>query len=110
MRPFPITLLCALMIAAQLLELRGAFYASFQHPVRALWTSVLIAATLASFVGLWRMRRWCVYLYLGLYAASVAAFYAFPPPEAAMLDQPLLMLLVPAVYCAVALPYWKRLD
>ncbi|MFA5137588.1 MAG: hypothetical protein WC728_00020 [Elusimicrobiota bacterium] len=110
MRPLPITLLCVLMLIAQLLELRGVFYAAFQNPVRALWTFFLVAAAIASFLGLWRMRRWGVCLYLGLYAASVAAFYAFPPPESKMLDQPLLMFLVPAVYCVVVFPYWKRLS
>lgn len=109
-RPFPITFLCVLMLLAQLMELVGAFYAAFQHPVRAMWTASLTLAAMGSFLGLWKMRRWGVYLYLSLYAASVTVFYLLPPPEAKMLDQPLLILLIPAVYCAVVLPYWKRLS
>ena len=110
MRPLPITLLCALMLALQLMELWGVFFASFQHPVRALWTFGAVLVAIVSIGGLWLMRRWGIFLYLGLYAASVAVFCLFPPPEAKMLNQPVLMLLVPAVYCAVVLPYWKRLQ
>jgi uncharacterized membrane protein (DUF2068 family) len=89
----------------------GVVMAFFHFPLgRALWILVTTLVAAASFIGLWRMRRWGVYAYLGCYAVGVVAFYLFPPEGSEILNHPILLAIVPLIYGAVVLPYWKRLK
>ena len=111
MRPLPITILCVLLFIATGLNMIGVVMSFFHFSLgRALWTLVTTLAALASFIGLWRMRKWGVYLYLGGYIVGVVTFYLFPPEGGEALKNPVLLMIVPLIYCAVVLPYWKRLQ
>ena len=111
MRPLPITVLCIVLFLIGALNLISVVL-SFFHVFlgRALWILVTTSAALVSFWGLWRMKRWAVFLYLGGYALGVLAFYTFPPERAEVLNRPVLMLLVPLIYSVIVFPYWKRLT
>jgi len=110
MRPLPITVLCIILFLVGALNLIGVVLSFFHFSLgRVLWILATTSAALVSFWGLWRMKRWAVFLYLGGYALGVLTFYMFPPERADLLNRPFLMLLVPLIYSAIVFPYWKRL-
>ena len=110
MRPLPITILCVVLFLVGGLNLISVVFSFFHFSLgRALWILATTMAALISFFGLWRMKRWAVFLYLGAYAIGVLTFYTFPPERADVLNRPVLMLLVPFIYSVIVFPYWKRL-
>ena len=65
----------------------------------------------ASLVGLWRLKRWGVYLYLCLILTGLFVTYVIDPPWALENTKAWwLPFIMPAIYLAVVLPYWGRLD
>ena len=72
MRPLPITILCIVLFLVGALNLISVVLSFFHVSVgRALWILVTTLAALTSFCGLWRMKRWGVFPYLGGYALGV---------------------------------------
>ena len=96
------------------LNLTSCGLAFFTVPLgRALWSLATTLMAIASFVGLWRMRRWAPLLYLGGFLVGTVTFFMFPPEGAStMTGQPafwIMLLGVPAVYSAIVLPHWSKL-
>lgn len=77
---------------------------------RVSWIVLTNLVTFVSIIGLWKMKKWAVYLYLGGYAVGIATFYLFSPENAELLNKPYLELAVPLLYSIVVLPYWRRLN
>lgn len=109
-RPVTIKIYCiisAILLSLNLISITiSFFYLSRSRSLYILFNSVI---GIAALLGLWKMRRWGVYLYLGFYIINTSIFYLIPPPNAEMLNKPLLIFIVPLIYCAVVLPHWKKL-
>ncbi len=110
-RPRPVAILCIFLFVMTGLNLLGGIFSITNvSPARAAWMIITTAVAFVSVIGLWKMRRWGVFLYLGGYIAGAAMFYIFPPAGGREVVRPFLLLAVPLVYCAFVLPYWKRLK
>lgn len=113
MRPLPITILCLILFIAivlGLISVLGSLSLGIFSAGRILWILIANLITLVSVIGLWQMKRWGVYLYLGGYLVGVITFYIFPPRGAELLNNPVLVIIVPLIYSLVIFPYWKRLS
>ncbi len=77
---------------------------------RAIWTLITSTAAIISFIGLWKMMKWGVYLYLGGYIVGTLSFYLLPPDGADVINKPWLIVFFPLLYCVVVLPYWRRFN
>lgn len=111
MPPFPIAALCSVLFVWTCYGLAGVLMSAGKGPAGMfLWALLMHVLALASVVGLWRLNRWAVYLYLAGYAAGVAAAFTVGTPYQLVGWDLVFMGAVPAVYLAAVLPYWKRLD
>ena len=111
-RPIPITILCIVLFLAAVVGLAAAGYSYFAFPLgRALYITLANAVTLLATVGLWRMQRWGVYLYLGWYVFATVIYFLVPP-EGRLSGSLFSVALVsiPLAYCAVVFPYWGRFS
>jgi len=109
MRPKPITILCAVLFVLAGIDSVSSIGAFMHFPLSiALWKLTITMLGLASAVGLWEMHKWGVYLFLGAFFLSFGGLYYFP--EAGPAEPSVFLLLVPVIYLAVVLPYWKRLK
>jgi hypothetical protein len=114
MRPRSITILCIILFVLGGLNLVSCGFSFFSASLgRALWSLATTLISLASFVGLWAMRRWAPVLYLGGFAVGTITFFMVPPEGASVMTARLvfwiMLLAVPAIYCVVVLPHWSKL-
>jgi hypothetical protein len=109
-RPILISILCGFIIlsagvglGAILLTLQG-YPTAFQ-----LKAAVSNLAVLASAVGLFRMRRWGYWLYLGNYIFFIEFYYLARVQQFDVFPSILFSIVSLVVFSACVLPYWKRL-
>ena len=107
MRPKPITILCAILFVLAGIDSVGAIGAFFHISFfKALFRLIITLMGLISTLGLWEMKKWGVFLFLATFFISFSYYYFF---ETASKDYLIMMFILPAIYLAVVLPYWKRL-
>lgn len=115
MRPQSITIICIILFVTDGFNLLG-WGRSFPNVSlgRAVWSLAITLVSLASLVGLWRMRRWAPVLYLAGFVVSTVAILIVPAAGAsAVTAMPVFwitLLAVPAIYCVVVLPHWSKLK
>ena len=93
-----LVIVCFVTVAAALI-------ARLLHPVQQLSyvaTTTLTIAILASFVGIWGMRRWGVCLYSAAVSINLAILLAFGAPRWPQFAVPALILIAFAYY-------WRRM-
>lgn len=108
-RPLPITILCvvAMIFAALGILIAPRMYAQMRESPDAwyfpIWLTSL-AATVVSFVGYWRMRRWGVYLYGAATILYTAIGFYF--------DMPMTVsdIVVPLLITGLGIVYLKRMS
>ncbi len=76
------------------------------HPwaVAIRYVGMLVAAT-----GLWLMRKWALYAYLGFWLAQVVLFLTLYG-GISQHGSPWFSVLGPIIVCATVLPYWRKLT
>jgi len=111
MPPVPIATLCSLLFVWTCFGLAGVLTAAGKAPAgMVLWALLMNGLQLASFAGLWLLKRWAVVLYLLTFAAGVVGAFVLGAPYRLKWWDIVFMGGVPAVYLAVVLPYRKRLS
>lgn len=115
MRPKAITILCATLFILGGLNLLSCVVSLFLASLgRANWGIVTTTIALGSVLGLWKMRKWGPVLYLASFAVGTVTFFIFPPNNASVIMQRpffwILLIIIPAIYSGVVLPYWKEMK
>lgn len=117
MRPLPITILCVILffviaISAALYLYSLAFFFDEMLSVipieRMILDGINFAAAATAAVGLWKMRRWAVYLHIVIFTALMTDILFFKSEEIA--GNPTTMSVGMLIYCIVVFPYWRRLK
>jgi hypothetical protein len=75
---------------------------------RFAWIAVTHLVAGVSIVGLWLMQFWGPALYLLGQAAGIAGWFMAPMPGAEDAIPPWAIFIVPILYAALVLPFWKR--
>ena len=109
MRPGPITIICVVFFVLSAINLLSVFlYFSIYPLERAIWILFTEISAIISVVGLWKMRKWGIYLYLGSFIVGLISISLFLPQGEAITDKLWAIFVSPLMYCAVVLPYWKK--
>ena len=114
MRPRSITMLCSVLFAIGGINLLSCALSFFTAPLgRSFWSLITALVAMASYIGLWKMKRWAPILYLAGFAVGTVTFFQFPPAGAAiMTERPIFWIMlvgVPAVYSGIVIPHWGKL-
>ena len=109
MRPTLITIICAVLLLMTGIETVGIINSLFRQPLfKVLVQLALTMIVLVSALGLWSMKKWGVFLFLAAQAVTIGiTYYTMPPGGEKYFPY---MFILPAVYCAVVIPYWKKLT
>ena len=110
-RPLLITIVCvilAIALAANVVTIVSI--ASVTSAPRLAWMILTTAVAGVSVVGLWRMNQWGPALYLAGQAVGVAAWLMFPVDGAENAYPIWLLLIIPAIYAACVLPFWRQMK
>ena len=86
-----------------------------EHIIPAGKYGLLISfAFIVSMVGLWKMKKWGVYAFSAVSAGNIGTVLVWRPEWLVQQGQnsagDWMSLLLPILYFAVVLPYWKQLD
>lgn len=114
MRPRAITYLCVLLLSGGAMKLlQGLSLFIFHSDKPALFALLISAMAMVSYIGLWFMQRWGVYLFLAVWFISLF-------PEFSPVDIPLdashshfhstFNWVVLGIYLIVVLPYWRLMG
>lgn len=77
----------------------------------AVYGFVMYFLLFISVFGLWKMKRWGVFMFLALMVANIAVLFIVKPAWLGSTQgTPWFSLLLPALYLAVVVPYWKRIG
>jgi hypothetical protein len=119
-RPLPITIFTIVLFAEGCFRLLGtiivvlmALSASESSAVFPLFFFTITGlASLISYHALWKMRRWCVWVFAAAWllhylVACILEKKLFFPKESI---HDWFLFVLPAVYLGVVLPYWKKLE
>ncbi len=110
-RPKLITALCIVLGLFGVISLAGGIFAYTQSmTVLRLWSVVSGAVFLVSLIGLWRMKLWGPVAFIALMAANLSLVFVVRVSDAPTGAASLVSLIIPAVYLAIVLPHWSRLD
>jgi uncharacterized membrane protein len=111
MRPQSITLLCYAVAALGVLQL-GVLLMLPGDPVglgpAAVWIAAALA-TIASALGLWRMRTWGPITFLAGFGTGVMMLTGISPQWVNSWLGQIIAYGVPAAYAVVVMPYWGQM-
>lgn len=128
MRPLPITILCLVLFLVGCTNLISTFQNPSDYSYLLIFAVSEMLLLLVSVVGLWNMKRWSAYIFLIARAAVPFLFLTMFPEQVGsgnVHHNKLLLSLgvtsyfhmalfsfgiMTALYCAVVLPYWRRLT
>ena len=110
-RPLIITIVCVVLTIALVANVVTIVsIASATSVPRLAWMVLTTAVAGISIVGLWRMHQWGPVLYLAGQAVGVAAWLMFPVDGAENAYPIWLLLIIPAIYAACVLPFWRQMK
>ena len=111
-RPPVLTVFCWLVILVCLFRTAVVIWAAPSlGPLRVSYALLHKILAIVAIIGMLRLQRWGVYLYLGAYAASVGLYFVWPPAD----RLPTALVLVSAaialtIFGAVTFPFWDRFS
>ena len=111
-RPPVLTVFCWLVILACLFRAAVVVWAAPSlGPLRVSYALLHKILIIVAIIGVLRLQRWGVYLYLSGYAATVGLYFVWPPAD----RLPTALVLVGAVigmtiFGALTFPFWDRFS
>jgi hypothetical protein len=112
-RPLVLTVTCVIALVVAVVNLAGLPF-TYRAVIDTYGLGYLVSALVLAglrvggIVGVWRLRRWGLYLYGGQLAAAFVVPLLFA--AAIPLSRTLAGSIFPALFVASALWYWKRLG
>jgi hypothetical protein len=111
-RPKLISVLCVFLFIEGGMRLLGAIIALTVFSSGIAFLGIVInSLTLLSYIGLWKMRKWSVWLFISVWGLNYLFFSAlakeFTVPIHSIHDW--VVLLLPLLYFPIVLRYWNRL-
>lgn len=111
MRPYPITVLCILLFIMGISRTINALQAFVTVPnFHSTYGLLINGLALLSYYGLWKMRKWSVFLFLGVWIFQIMMFPFFPLDFMRDQIRSWFSWLIIVIYLAVVLPHWKLLS
>lgn len=109
--PKPIKILSSLLIFVWSIFLIFGLIEFFMKPfMYALCLTMINILYIISAIGLRKMRRWSVYLFLAPIFFLYGYVLIMTPDIKQEMQRSAVGLIIPVIYCLIVFPYWKEFE
>ncbi len=119
-RPLPISIILLVFFAEGILRFGGSLLVLLISFGYGVWTQThmlffvtVSLGNLSSCYGLWKMRKWGIYLFFGVWLSHFIFALILEKRLVALTEAPwgcFMFFISPVLLALVILPYWKRFD